>query len=66
MAAYRWFINIGYRPPTKFDYWMSRTVEGQVSPRPTRQYLNDGVSEAGSAIRRLEAKWEEEWPTRTD
>jgi hypothetical protein len=34
MAAYRWFVNIGYRPPAKFDYWMSRIVEGQVSLRP--------------------------------
>jgi hypothetical protein len=66
MAAYRWFVNIGYRPPARFDYWMSRTVEDQVSQRPTHQYLDDAVSEAGSAIHRLEARWEQEWPTKSD
>jgi hypothetical protein len=61
MAAIRWLINTGLKPPSKFGYWLDRTLELRLSLQSGHQALEHAVYAAGAAVDHLGTEWDRQW-----
>jgi hypothetical protein len=65
MAACRWFVRMGFKPPGSFGYWLFRITEGQIWTLSSHRDLDAAVDRASSAVSELEREWDRQWAERT-
>jgi hypothetical protein len=65
MSACGWFVEMGFKLPGNFGYWLFRIKEGRISMESSHRELDAAVDKASAALYHLEKEWDRQWAERT-